>query len=121
MVCAMPGAGVTSPPALSSSARVRRDRARCRSPARRAALASLATYLTNQGAAGRLDYARFRAMGLNVGDGPVESACKHVVGLRLKRGGMRWSRPGSQAIVSLRCARLNEEWQALWDRHPLLN
>jgi hypothetical protein len=100
---------------------VRRERARCRSPAKREALASLATYLSNQGEAGRLDYARFRDMGLNVGDGPVESACKHVVGLRLKRGGMRWSEPGSQAIVSLRCARLNEEWRSLWDRQPLRN
>jgi hypothetical protein len=100
---------------------VRREYAHCRSPPRREALASLATYLSNQGEAGRLDYARFREMGLNVGDGPVESACKHVVGLRLKRGGMRWSEEGSQAVVSLRCARLNGDWKGLWDRKPLLN
>src|SRR4051794_9722727 len=64
---------------------------------------------------------RFGDRGRDGGDEPVESACEHVVGLRLKRGGMRWPEPGSQAVVSLRCARLNGDRKAMWERQPLLN
>lgn len=90
-----------------------------RSPGKRQALQSLATYLNNQG--DRLAYDRFRAIGLHIGSGAVESAGKHGVGLRLKRGGMHWSIKGSQAILSLRSASLNGDWEALWAEHPLLN
>ena len=66
-----------------------------------------------------VDYARLRAMGLEIGSGRVESACKHVVAARLKRGGMRWSRAGSQAVLSLRTTWLNGQWQPLRARHRL--
>jgi hypothetical protein len=88
-----------------------------RSLPRREALGSLITYLSNQGA--RLDYARFRAMGLDIGSGRVESACKHVVQNRMKRSGMIWSDPGAQQILSLRNAYLNGHWDALWSSHPM--
>ena len=52
----------------------------------------------------RMDYPRFRAMGLCVATGVVEGGCKHIVGTRLKRGGMRWSVAGANAIIALRCA-----------------
>jgi hypothetical protein len=54
---------------------------------RRKALTRLITYLTNQDA--RLAYDRFRARGLDIGSGQVESACKNVVAARMKRAGMR--------------------------------
>jgi hypothetical protein len=98
-------------------AEVLAERKQHRSPGKREALQSLVTYLNNQG--DRLAYDRFRAMGLHIGSGVVESSCKHLVNLRLKRGGMRWSIEGSQAILSLRSAWLNGDWEALWARHPL--
>ena len=38
----------------------------------------------------RMNYPKFRAMGLGVATGVVEGGCKHIIGTRLKRGGMRW-------------------------------
>lgn len=80
-------------------------------------LDSLITYLSNQGQ--RLDYARFRTMGLDIGSGRVESACKHVVQNRMKRSGMIWSDTGAQQMLSLRTAYLNGHWDQLWATHPL--
>jgi hypothetical protein len=53
----------------------------------------------------RMDYPTFRAQVLPIGLGAVESAAKHVVQVRMKRSGMRWSDTGGQAILAL-CAHL---------------
>jgi hypothetical protein len=50
----------------------------------------------------RMRYPVFRAQGLPIASGPVESAGKHLVQLRLKRPGARWSDPGAQALLALR-------------------
>lgn len=97
--------------------RLRLERARTRAPAKRAALQALSTYIENQDE--RLAYDRFRAAGLDIGSGRVEAACKHVVALRMKRCGMRWSKAGSQNVLSLRVAWLNADWDRLWATHPL--
>jgi hypothetical protein len=55
--------------------------------------------------AARMDYPAFRAAGLPIGSGPVESAGKHLVQLRLKRPGARWSEPGATALLALRARR----------------
>ena len=60
-------------------------------------------YFTNNAA--RMDYPTFRAQGLPIGSGAVESAAKHVVQVRMKRSGMRWSDSGGQAMLAL-CAYL---------------
>ena len=52
----------------------------------------------------RMTYPTFRAMGRCVATGVVEGGCKHIVGARLKHGGMRWTVPGANAIIALRCA-----------------
>jgi hypothetical protein len=52
--------------------------------------------------AARMAYPTFMAQGLPIGSGAVEAAAKHVVQLRLKRPGARWSAPGAQAILTLR-------------------
>lgn len=62
----------------------------------------------------RMRYAYFRQLGLPIGSGTVESACKVVVQARLKQAGMRWSRPGAQAILALRCALLSDRWPKTW-------
>ena len=41
-----------------------------------------------------MDYPTDRAKGWQIGSGPVESACKRVVGQRLKGAGMRWGEEG---------------------------
>jgi hypothetical protein len=84
---------------------------------KRKALTGLITYLTNQDA--RLGYDRFRARGLDIGSGQVESACKNVVAARMKRAGMRWFLRGAQATLSLRTLYMNDQWERFWGRKPL--
>lgn len=58
----------------------------------------------------RMRYAEFRQLGLPIGSGTVEAACKIVAQARLKQAGMRWSRSGAQAMLALRCALLSDRW-----------
>ena len=59
-------------------------------------------------------YPEFRAAGLPVGSGVVESACDTVAG-RLKRGGMRWSvEGGANPILALRCWWLDDRWDGFF-------
>jgi hypothetical protein len=97
--------------------RLETQRSQTPTPTSCAALQELITYLGNQDA--RLAYDKFRAMGLDIGSGRVEAACKSVVSIRMKRGGMRWSRRGSQTTLSLRVARMNGQWDAVWAKLPL--
>jgi hypothetical protein len=53
--------------------------------------------------AARMAYPTFHACGLPIGSGAVESAAKHVVQVRMKRSGMRWSDAGGEALLAL-CA-----------------
>lgn len=58
----------------------------------------------------RMDYAHYRQLGLPIGSGTVESACKTVVQSRMKQAGMRWSRSGAQSMLALRCLLLSDRW-----------
>lgn len=58
----------------------------------------------------RMDYERYRQLGLPIGSGTVESACKTVVQARMKQAGMRWSRSGAQSMLALRCLLLSDRW-----------
>jgi hypothetical protein len=49
----------------------------------------------------RMAYPTFVEQGLPIGSGAVESAAKHLVQLRMKRPGARWSPAGGQAILTL--------------------
>jgi len=97
--------------------RLRDQRSRTRRATHREAIDKLLTYLSNQD--DRLAYDRFRTMGLDIGSGMVEAACKQVVAVRMKRNGMRWSIPGGQATLSLRVISLNQQWAAFWSTQPL--
>jgi hypothetical protein len=70
---------------------------------------SLVTYLSKN--LDRMDYPRYRAQGLRVGSGTVESANYHVTGARLKLPGMRWSEQGAAAMARLRTDLFNGLWQ----------
>jgi len=61
----------------------------------------------------RMHYQQYRQQGLPIGSGTVESVCKTVVQARMKQAGMRWSRPGAQAMLSLRCLLLSQRWSEL--------
>jgi hypothetical protein len=50
----------------------------------------------------RMAYHTLRLDGLPIGSGAIESAATHVVQIRLKRPGMRWSVPGARAVLALR-------------------
>jgi hypothetical protein len=71
-------------------------------------------YFTNQ--VHRMDYPSYRAKGWLIGSGPVEAACKQVVGQRLKGTGMRWSEAGADAVCHLRALFRSEkgQWDAYW-------
>jgi hypothetical protein len=67
----------------------------------------------------RMDYPRYRAKGWQIGSGPVESACKTVVGLRMKGAGMRWGEDGADAVAHLRALFRSEkgQWEAFWSQN----
>jgi hypothetical protein len=66
----------------------------------------------------RMDYPSYVANGWSIGSGAVESACKTVVGQRLKLSGMRWREYGTNALCHLRALYRSEgnQWQAFWRR-----
>ena len=60
-------------------------------------------------------YADFRARGLPIGSGIVESANKLVVEARLKGAGMRWGRANVNPMLALRNAVCSEgRWSETW-------
>lgn len=65
----------------------------------------------------KMKYADFLARGLPIGSGPVEAACKSIVKTRLCRSGMRWSRPGGQRILHLRCFVKSNRWDVFWKQY----
>jgi hypothetical protein len=70
----------------------------------------LGTYLTNN--LDRMDYPSYRARGLRISSGAVESANYHVTGTRLKLQGMRWSEQGAGHMALLRADLFNGQWEA---------
>src|SRR5450759_239462 len=66
--------------------------------------------------ADRMRYPEFRKKGLFVGSGVVEAGCKSVIGSRLKRSGMFWTVRGANAIIALRCCRINGRFEDYWEQ-----
>ena len=66
----------------------------------------------------RTDYPRYLANGWQIGSGPIEAACKTVIGSRLKGTGMRWKPPGTDALATLRACYLSDttRWDSLWKK-----
>ena len=66
----------------------------------------------------RMEYPEYLAEGWYIGSGAVESACKTVVGQRLKLAGMRWGEDGADAVCHLRALYRREkgQWEAFWNR-----
>jgi hypothetical protein len=64
-------------------------------------------FTTNQS---RMDYARYRKLGLQVGSGAIESACKHVIQARIKQAGMRWCVRNVRTLGKLRARLKSNRW-----------
>jgi hypothetical protein len=66
----------------------------------------------------RMDYPSYRAKGWHIGSGPVESACKTVIGMRMKQAGMRWAPHHADAVAHIRALFRSEDrqWDAFWEQ-----
>jgi hypothetical protein len=85
-----------------------------RRPGLSEAVEELVGYLQRN--AHRTEYPEYLARGWCIGSGAVESACKTVVGQRLKLAGMRWGEDGAHAVCHLRALYRSEkgQWEAFW-------
>jgi hypothetical protein len=61
-----------------------------------------------------IDYAKYKELGLPLGSGMVESACKWLIQQRFKGVGMRWSEEGFNHLLHLRLAWVNGSFEALF-------
>lgn len=61
-----------------------------------------------------MDYAKFKELGLPIGSGMVESACKWLIQQRFKGVGMRWSEDGFNHLLHLRLAWVNGRFDDLF-------
>jgi hypothetical protein len=57
-----------------------------------------------------LRYAEYQRLGLPLGSGITEAACKTIYTSRLKLSGMRWKGVGAQTILTLRVILLSGTW-----------
>ena len=63
---------------------------------------------------GHIDYATYKELGLPLGSGMVESACKWLIQQRFKGVGMRWSEDGFNHLLHLRLAWVNGRMETLF-------
>lgn len=71
---------------------------------------AISYYTNNQS---RMDYEFFRQQGYFIGSGTVESACKQIVAMRLKRSGARWTKTGATLTAKARAAWLSNQWDEI--------
>jgi len=61
-----------------------------------------------------INYQHYKELGLPLGSGMVESACKWLIQQRFKGVGMRWSEPGFNHLLHLRLAWVNGRFDELF-------
>ena len=81
-----------------------------------AAVEAAITYYTNN--AGRMRYPEYRARGLQIGSGSIESGCNHVIGARLDRAGMIWNVAGARAVAKVRARLRSGRWEETIAQRP---
>jgi hypothetical protein len=69
-------------------------------------------YLRNR--LSQLDYQGALEQGLPIGSGEIESAHRYVIQERLKLPGAWWTPANVEAMLALRLARANREWNGYW-------
>ena len=68
-----------------------------------------------------INYKRYKELGLPLGSGMVESACKWLIQQRFKGVGMRWSEDGFNHLLHLRLAWVNQRFDNLFPELPSPN
>jgi len=86
-------------------------RGRVRAVTKRKSLDGLMHYLLKRRE--KIDYARFRSMGLKIGSGKTESGCKSE-SRRLKGVGMRWNAATAEAMMGLESLHQSNLWPTYW-------
>ena len=66
-----------------------------------------------------MDYALYRRHGYLIGSGTVESGCKQIGTMRLKRSGARWTKQAAVTTAKARAAWLSDQWQDVSRPLPL--
>jgi hypothetical protein len=69
-------------------------------------------YLRKHGEAGRLAYPSFRAQGLPIGSGAIESGIRRVINDRLKGNGKFWDPDNAESMLQLRVQVISKRWDA---------
>jgi len=72
-------------------------------------LRNVANYLEQH--VDNMDYTNYKSLGLPIGSGMVESACKWLIQQRFKGVGMRWSIDGFNNLLYLRLAWVNNNFE----------
>jgi hypothetical protein len=67
----------------------------------------LLVYLQNHKA--KMNYKYYREQGWMIGSGPIESAHRTVLQVRMKRSGIRWANKGGDNMTKLRIAYINNQ------------
>jgi len=67
-------------------------------------------YLRKHGEAGRLKYPTFRALGVPIGSGAVESSIRRVINLRLKGNGIFWREEHAEEMLQVRAQVITKRW-----------
>ncbi|MHA2303508.1 MAG: UPF0236 family transposase-like protein [Candidatus Thorarchaeota archaeon] len=62
-------------------------------------------------------YDEARKFGISIGAGSVDKAGDILICRRMKLRGMRWSRKGADAVLSIRILVQNGEWDDFWERY----
>lgn len=74
------------------------------------AVATEVAYLRKHGEAGRLSYPHFRALGIPLGSGSVESCIRRVINLRIKGNAMFWRKHNAESMLQLRALLISDRW-----------
>lgn len=82
---------------------------------KRTAVDTAAHYFLNNKAFMRYD--EYLALGLPIGSGAAEGACRNLIKDRLERTGMRWTVDGAEAVIQLRATALSGDWEEYWRYH----
>lgn len=79
------------------------------------ALERATSYFTNHRE--KMNYATYKAMGLPIGSGITEAACKSVVKERLCGSGMKWTIGGAENTLTLRAlTKSADRWEQFWQK-----
>lgn len=84
-------------------------RDKCKKSSHRNELQRQINYFENN--QNRMKYDKYRQMKIPIGSGTIESACKHVIGKRLKLSGMTWSAKGAQGMLQIRSSYKSRRFQ----------